>query len=321
MKFGTVSKAAIVSCLALLGAAGATAAADLKVAVLKTANVLSLQHAVDAGYFRNEGLNVEVSTLNNGPAVASAVVSGSADIGFAAAVAVVSARANNQPVRFFSNLALETKTGNSIWLIAPERAGNIKVADLKGKTIAINAAGGQCELVVRTNLKAVGLAWEDVKPLVLPFPQIPAALQLGNADAGCVLEPFYSASRLSPEIKAQVLVPGTMPDMKDDYFGLMDGFFATDEWLKANTDSATKFAKAVARSNSDIMKDPSIMAALMEKQLGVKPEIAAAARINLDTRPGPVAEKDFQNLIDLMTAAGMLAGPVKASDLVFPVNY
>lgn len=308
-------------CLTMLATAYVTVhaqAAELKVAILKTANGLSMQHAIDAGYFKEEGVNVQIITLNNGPAVTSAIVSQSADIGFAAAPVILSARANGQPVRFFSVLAVEAfpeKYG--VWLDTAAASPVKSVQDLKGRTVAINAAGGQCEMQLRTQLRSAGLGWNDVKILVLPFPQIPAALQLGNADVACTVEPFHAVTRLEPAIKSRSVAQGTTPDMKEGYALVVDGFFAREDWLEQNKDTAQRFARAIRKANQDIMKDKSIITKLMERDLRIAPDVAAATKINLDTRDGSGLEKDFQAVIDLMTAADMLSKPVAAADVVY----
>ena len=87
---------------AILGfAAPASAQQKIRVALLRTTAMIPIIDAEKMGYFKREGIETEIVTLNNGPAALSAVVSGSADIGWAATMPVVSAVAEKQPIRAF----------------------------------------------------------------------------------------------------------------------------------------------------------------------------------------------------------------------------
>ena len=73
----------------------------------------------------------------------------------------------------------------------------------------MNAAGASCEVQLRAYLMDAGVPWDSIRVLILPFPQMPAALQLGNADVACTIEPFHSAILLSPQIEGRTVIEGT----------------------------------------------------------------------------------------------------------------
>ena len=79
----------------------AAAQQTLRLAYLRTLAIIPVLDAEQMGYLDKEGLKLDLITLNNGPAVVSAVVGGSADIGFAANLPVISAVAQHQPIRAF----------------------------------------------------------------------------------------------------------------------------------------------------------------------------------------------------------------------------
>ena len=318
----------IAAALAFVGAertavaqSAATSPVTLKVALVKTANILVLQHGIDAGIFAKQGLALDTTYVNNGPAIGSAIVSGSAEIGYAATVAVISARANNQPLKLFAPLTVETYPNHFMtWYDAAGRLGPITVAQLKGRTIAMNAAGASCEMQLRAYLEPAGVPWDSIRVLILPFPQIAAALQLGNADVGCFVQPFHAAAMLSPEIKARIVIAGTYPDLQRLHSELIDGFLGRDDWLKAHADEALRFSRAMMIASQDVMKDPSILVALMERDLKIPAPVAAAVQPSFDTSSGPIREADIAASVALMQKTGMLSQPVPASDMIFPVN-
>src|SRR5271169_5689069 len=75
--------------LVALGAAAAAPAAlhaqtlePLRIALVAVENAAQAYYARELGYFAKAGFDVELQPINNGGAIASAVVSGAADIGF-----------------------------------------------------------------------------------------------------------------------------------------------------------------------------------------------------------------------------------------------
>jgi NitT/TauT family transport system substrate-binding protein len=302
-------------------AAAQNAPVTLKVALVKSANILVLQYGVDKGIFAAQGLQLDTTYLNNGPAIVSAVVSGSVQVGFAATVAAISARANNQPVKLFAPLTIEAYPDHFMtWYDAAGRLGPMSVAQLKGRTVAMNAAGASCEMQLKAFLDPAGVPWDSIRVLILPFPQIPAALQLGNADVGCLIQPFHAAAMLSPEIKAQSVITGTYPDLHQLHSELIDGFLGRDDWLKAHADEAVRFSRAMMIASQAVMKDPSILATLMERDLKIAPLVAAAVQPSFDTAKGPIREADIGATVALMRTVGMLTQPLSVADLIFPVD-
>jgi NitT/TauT family transport system substrate-binding protein len=76
-----------------LVAAPATAQAlqNLRVAATPNDTYAEAYYALDTGFFRRAGLNVELTTLNNGAAVSSAVASGAIDVGVSTPVQLANA--------------------------------------------------------------------------------------------------------------------------------------------------------------------------------------------------------------------------------------
>ena len=164
----------------------------VRLAYLKTLGIVPIIDAQQTGYFAKEGIKVEMITLNNGPAVVSAVVGGSADIGFSATLPVISAVAEHQPIREFMISGVERwplEEGIGEYVIASARSGAKTLQDLKGKTVASNATNGGCDLMIRDHIRAAGIPASAMKMAVIPFPQMKAALELGTVDAVCAHRP------------------------------------------------------------------------------------------------------------------------------------
>ena len=142
----------------------------VKIAYLRAPQLVTHWHAEKMGLFKKEGIHAEILTVNNGPAVAAAVASGSADFGWAGSVPIIFARSQNQPFKVFVTAGVESAPGNwAVNIVASARSGIKTIAELKGKTFVMNAVGAVCELQMRSHFKKAGIKFEDVKTIIAPF--------------------------------------------------------------------------------------------------------------------------------------------------------
>lgn len=68
------------------------------------------------------------------------------------------------------------------------------IADLKGKKVAVGAAGSGAEANARQILAAYGLTYDDIDEQFLSFGEAADALKDGNVDAGVVVAGFPTAA-------------------------------------------------------------------------------------------------------------------------------
>jgi NitT/TauT family transport system substrate-binding protein len=307
--------------LALLGLActmPSQAQTKLRLVGLKTGILIPLYHAERAGHFKKEGLDVEFTVLSAGPAAAAAVVSGSAEIGYSASIPVIFARARNQPFKIVTTLSQETGAADGAWtwLVASEKSGINSIRDLTGKTIMYNAAGSLCELEYRDHLKKAGVSWDAVKKIVVPFPQMQAALELGNADSACIIEPFFTSMRVSPNIKARTLAQGMLANLDPKHGVALDVLFVREDWGRKNIDVLKRFHRGLARAIADIRRDPSIRQRMLVEEFKLSPAIASLMKSDVDYTEFEPRLDMFAPILTGMKEHGLLKEPVTAEDLV-----
>jgi NitT/TauT family transport system substrate-binding protein len=241
----------------------------LRVSNFQNTVVLGLYHGIDKGYFKEAGLDVELVRVATGAAAVSAVASGQADIGWAATTVPIFARSNGVKVKAFMTADQEGPPDHyGTFIDASAKSGINSFADLKGKTVMINAFGTAGELAIRDRLQKAGLSWDDVKKVTVPFPQMQAALELGNADVAVTIQPMHASIMANKAIGAKVLDVGTLSDSRTKP-ATASVYFASDDWLAKNEKTALAFGRAFLRAQKEVHDDAKLRLELVMKIAGM----------------------------------------------------
>lgn len=148
--------------------------------------------AINKGFFRDEGLDIQLSTAWGADKGAAALVSGSVDIGFfgpEAAVYVYNQGAGNYLVAF----AQLTK-GDGSFFLARQPMPNFQWKDVIGKTIIGGRPGGVPQMLMEHVLRVNGIIpQKDVKILQnIQFTATAGAFKSGVGDFLQLFEPTVS---------------------------------------------------------------------------------------------------------------------------------
>ncbi|MCK9513265.1 MAG: ABC transporter substrate-binding protein [Pigmentiphaga sp.] len=296
----------------------ANAQNSVKVGALRTFAMAPAYYANTAGYFKEEGLDVEFVTLGTGPAIGSAVASGSVQIGHSAAIPVIYARAQNQPFRVFSTLTRETSgdDGALTWLVVSEGSNIRSLKDLEGKTVMTNGVSSLCELAFRDHAANAGVDWKKFKSLTAPFPQMPPAIEIGNADAACVIDPFYTMMRQSPQIKAHTLAAGQIHNISSDPGVALEVLYVTEDWAKNHPETLAKFNRAMAKAVSDFKNKPEAYKKFLVDIYRLDPKIVDDMKTGTVSGDFTPRAEMFSPLIEALNRNDMLKTSLTGQDMI-----
>jgi NitT/TauT family transport system substrate-binding protein len=158
-----------------------------------------------------------------------------------------------------------------------------------------------------------------VTPVVLPFPEQEAALEQGNIDATCTINPFHASMMGNANIGMVPLAAGTLADLKVPLAN--DGLFAKDDWLKAHHDDAVKLAQVMDKARKELLKDPTALQAAAVKFFELTPEAAKSFALPIVDEGMTITAGDVQRLLDAMIKTGMQPGPLNGADFVEEIKY
>ena len=298
---------------ALAPLAQAQAPTKLTIAYVPGTGDLSIFVADAKGYFKAEGLEVKTLPINTGPGVASAVASNSAQIGYGGMLPTIVAREQGIPFKFvLGGYYEQDHVFSDTVIIASYKSGVNSVADLKGKTIAVNNAGGVNDLQVRLKLKEAGIPMDSVKMLQIPFPQMQAALEMGDVDAVGTVDPFRT-SILQHKL-GKIIARGYVQRKYLAKAIPVAGFYATDEWIKANGDTLARLKRAIGKANVYIAANPSKAKNLLMQHLKLSATLAAA--ITLPPYSMQIDPVSVQAIMDAALIVGILKRPMTPQEVL-----
>lgn len=316
----TILCGAAVAALLASSVAGLAENAKVRVAYLLADSMLPAMYAQDKGYFAAAGLDTEFIAVQGGPAVVAALASGDADIGYSAFVPPINARIGGLPLKLFLVLSHEAAPDHEfIFLTASKASGVTDLAGLKGKKIAINANGGLCELAWRDHLAAAGMSIDDTELVVLPFPEQEAALEQGNIDATCTVNPFHASMMTNANLGAVDLERGMLADLSTPV--VSDGIYATEDWLANNQASAIAFAQVMDKARTELLTDRAVLEASAVKYMELTPDAAKMMELPVVKKEMNISGAEVQLVLDAMIRNGMQTGPLNGADFVTELKY
>jgi NitT/TauT family transport system substrate-binding protein len=177
------------------------------------------------------------------------------------------------------------------------------LADLRGKTIAINAPGNILYLLVASVLAENGIPLSQVHFVTsYAFPAMVGALRVGKVDAAVLPEPFATGA----EVKYG-LVPLADLDQGAATQFPVEGYAVTKAWASTHPKTLAAFYRALEEGQEMADTDKPALEHAMEKLpagLAVPAEIAAIMAVPdfpvTAGPPGTVNEVQLQRVADIM---------------------
>ena len=266
--------------------------------------------AIKNGYFKQQGLTVTTQIIPQSTLAIPDMLHGTVDIiGTGNYVSFFEGQAQKTfSIRVLS--AGATCTQNSFGILTLPKSGIKGPAGLAGKTIAVNLTNNVQTLTADTLLKANGVSPASVKYVVVPFPDMAAALKAGRVNAISVVEPFMTGAE-----QAMGAVP-VMSQCSGSVSRLpLSGYFATAAWAAKYPHTAHAFQVAMARAQAFADANPSAVQKVLPTY--TKITAAAAPHIKLSYYPPALNPAQVQRVADLMLAGGLLKTPLDVRPLLF----
>src|SRR5512143_281356 len=215
---------------------------------------LPLTVAEQKGFFKDEGLDVEIVDFAGGARALQAVVGGSADVVSGAFEHNINMQAKGQPMRAF---VLQGRAPQIVLAVSTKTMPNFNsVADLKGKKIGVTAPGSSTNILCNFVIAKAGLKPSDVSYVGVGAAQgAVAALRAGQIDAISNLDPVITILSRSNDIR---IVSDTRDVAEADkvFGGPMPAatLYAPVAFIDKNPNTVQALTNAIVRANKWIQQ-------------------------------------------------------------------
>ena len=281
-----------------------------KLGYMKIVDNAAMFVAMERGFFKAAGLELETVPMAGGAVIVQGVTSGDLQIGWTNVISLYQAHVEGFDFKLIAGGATNVKGTNDTHALLVAKGSSASGArDLEGKTVAVNTLNNIVHLMAMTWLDKNGASSAKVKFVEVPFPQMEAALAAGKIDAASVHEPFASAA-LAKGVARLLAHPWS--DVLSRF--LIASWFASEKWLQKNKATAQAFVNALNRGVDAINADPNGSRNAIAKWTGLPPELAA--KITLPVYDKSVSEKDLQATIDLTQKYKLIPRAIKAREVI-----
>jgi NitT/TauT family transport system substrate-binding protein len=212
--------ALLVLVLSVAGTTGAVAQTKVRLAVggQNALYYLPLTVTDRLGYFKDEGLDVEISDLAGGAKALQALIGGSADVVTGAFDHTIQMQAKGQAIT--AVVQLGRFPGFVMAIVGPRAAFYKGPADLKGMKIGVTAPGSSTHFMVLHMMAQAGLKPDEASFLgVGAGPTAVAAAKRGEIDALVSVDPVINLLQSENAIRQVVADTRTMEGTQAVYGG------------------------------------------------------------------------------------------------------
>jgi len=305
--------ALLVTALTLVLAAGCSAAggaatdtsveqATLTVGVVPALDSAGFFIAYYEGLFKAQGLTIKPKFVTSSETAIALQVQGEYQITGGNYVSYIQAQQDGQAnLDIFAEGSVMEPGAQDLYTMpsSPIRS----LADLKGRTVAINAPNNILYLLAASVLTEHGIPAKDVNFVTkYALPQMPAELDAGTVNAAVLPEPFASIAEESyGAVPLADLNQGATTSFP------VEGYVATKQWAKQHPQTLAAFYRALEEGQQIADSNRGAVEQAMEKLPGqLRLTAAQAALMSVDEYPvssGPVGTVDkvrLQRVVNVM---------------------
>jgi NitT/TauT family transport system substrate-binding protein len=288
----------------------ATAQIKLKVGLLPFSEALAAVIADKQGFFKAEGLEIEVTKFQSGAAAVPVLQSGRIDIAFSNTVSTLQAIEQGLDAIVLAPAAVVRSAPPDTTTAILVRKGTVKsIKELEGKRMAVNVINSTAWLHAVAALDLHGVDHSKVRFTEVPFPQMNDPLLNGQVDAIGQVEPFRSA--LMATDKAEIV---SWPYVETAPRSDITQYLALTPWVEKNRDTAVKFARAVIKGAQFAKSNEAATREINVAYTGLNP--ALKDKVLLAELGTAVNVAGMARTMELMQKYGMLKKPIDISSRV-----
>ena len=263
--------------------------------------------AINNGYFKENGIDIELTTGQGADAVMTAVLANQCDIGFAGPEASI--YVYNEGKEDHTQVFAQMTKKDGSFLVARSQTENFSWQDLKGKMVIPGRKGGVPYMTLEYVLKKNGIDPQKDTTLddSIKFDLMAGAFASGDADYVTLFEP--TASMTQKQKKGYIVASVGEAAGEIPY----TAYFTKKSYIESNEETIQKFTNSIYKGQQWVKEHSSkeiaeaIQSFFPDTDIEML-EAAIQSYKNIDAwNDNPVLKEEvFNRLEDVMTMAGEL---------------
>jgi NitT/TauT family transport system substrate-binding protein len=292
------------------GGSGSAELTKVSVGVIPIVDCAPIYLGDKQGFFKDEGLQLDIQTATGGAAIVPGVVSGSFDFAFSNLISVMVAKDKGLDLKFVANGVSTTgEVGNDIGgVVVPAGSGITSAKDLAGKTVSVNNLSNIGDTTIKSVIEKDGGDPSSVKFVEVAFPDAPAALANKQVDAAWILEPFLSKA----VAEGGTIVSSNFVEMSPELD--IAGYFTKADTITGKAELTEKFTRAMNKSLEYAQAHPDEVRDIVGTY--TKIDDATRAKMILPRYRVEFNQDAFKTLGDAAAKYGTLTKAPNAGDLL-----
>jgi NitT/TauT family transport system substrate-binding protein len=306
---------AFASAFLLVALSSSLSVAAEKVTIMYTATAAfaSAFVAKDQGFFDKHGVDVTLQLNPNTSLVATAVASGSAEVGITTPTVAFQAVDNGIPLQSFASTNVFPDPSAAGLVVSPT-SGITGPKDLAGKKIGVPGIGGLLDVVMLEWVAVNGGDPSKINVVEISLPQTADVLKSGQVDGVAGVDPFLSRA---VDLGVGKLVGDFMTVVPP---GTVGGIYVTTKaWADAHKDAIRGMQDALDDALVYIKSNQDSARASLAKYTTLPPKVVAGLKWpNLSTHLSPETSLKFWN--ELAVRQKLIGAPIdlKAFVIAYP---
>jgi NitT/TauT family transport system substrate-binding protein len=282
----------------------ASAQEKIRLGLLPFSESLAAVIADKQGFFKEEGIEVEVTKFDSGAIAVPVLQSGRMDIVFSNTIATLQAVEHGlDAVVIAPGAVVRSSAPDSTTALIVLNGPIDSMKDLEGKRIAINVINSSAWLHMVADLEKHGVDRTKVRFAEVPFPQMNDPLLAGQLDAIAQVQPFSTALLATGKVKIL-----SWPYVETAPNTDITQYIALQSWVEKNHALAVKFAHALAKGAKFADTNEAVTRDINQEFTHINP--ALKDKVLLPRLGTAIDLKEMNHTMEMMHKYGLLKEPV-----------
>jgi NitT/TauT family transport system substrate-binding protein len=234
----------MLAALVMLGlAAGAQAQEKIRLGILPFSESLGAVIADKEGYFKAEGLEVEMTNVGSGAQGVPLLQSGRIDIVFSNTVTTLQAMEQGLDATIVApGAVVRAQAPDTTTALMVLKGSARSPKDLEGKRVSVNVINSTAWLYMLALFEKHGVERSKIRFVEIPFPQMNDPLLNKQVDAIGQVEPFRTVLMDTGKVEA---IGWSYVEVQPN--ADITQYLALTTWVQKNPQTAARFARAIVK--------------------------------------------------------------------------